>query len=229
MGSAPRLGSSRRGFCLGDKDMHSKNHTRPIIYIDGENFLFRVADVLINAGAIKSKDDIVALDCRYLFENALTADNPVIRYYGTRLKLINRTPELKKKTTRIINARRKLASSLFKQKVEFVNSGRLKLRDGDKCKKCGRQDLHLQEKGVDVRIAVDIITESRPGCELYLVSSDTDLLPAVERAKSQGSKIIYVGLYNNLTTALAKNATGVAVLRETEILNAFTRADPLKS
>lgn len=187
-----------------------RNTSEPIIYIDGENFLFRVADILINRRIIKNKDEITAFDFKYLFENALDTENPVIRYYGTRLKLIERPLALKKKTSRIIDAKRRLASSLKKQGIEFVNSGRLKLRDGDRCKKCGNQDSHLQEKGVDVRIAVDITAESQRGQKLYLVSSDTDLLPAVDKAKSQAAEIIYVGFYNNLTTALAKHSTGVS-------------------
>ena len=206
--------------------MDTQNHSRPIIYIDGENFLFRVADILMSAKIIKNKDDIVSFDFKRLFENALSAKDPIIRYYGTRLRLIERPPELKRKTTRIIDARRKLASSFSRQGVKFVNSGRLKLRDGDRCKKCGNSDLHLQEKGVDVRIAVDIVTESRRGRELYLVSSDTDLLPAVEKAKSLEAEIIYVGFYNNLTTALAKHCAGTVILREAEVLEAFERANP---
>ena len=208
--------------------MDTQHYVGAIVYIDGENFLFRVADILLGEKIIKNKDDITSFDFKGLFENALDAKDLLIRYYGTRLKLFNQSPELKKKTTKIIDARRKLASSLRKQGIEFVNSGRLKLRDGDRCKKCGHQDLHLQEKGVDVRLAVDIVTESRRGQELYLVSSDTDLLPAVEKAKSQQTKITYVGFYNNLTTALAKHSTGVVVLREAEVLRAFERANPTK-
>lgn len=208
--------------------MNKRNKARPIVYIDGENFLFRVADVLISKGVIKNKDDITSFDCKYLLEKALALEDPIIRYYGTRLKLIKSPAYLKKKTTKIINIRRTLVSSLSKQGIELVNSGRLKLRDGDKCKKCGNQDLHLQEKGVDVRMAVDIVTESRRGQELYLVSSDTDLLPAVEKARSQAAKITYVGFSDNLTTALTKHATKVVTLRDAEVLEAFEKANPPK-
>ena len=52
------------------------------------------------------------------------------------------------------------------------------------------------EKGVDVQIAVDMVRGAIKNeydvC--YLISSDTDLLPAIKDARTNGKKIIYVAL-----------------------------------
>ena len=117
----------------------------PIAYIDGENFSFRVADILIANGRIKEKNDLSAIDIRQLLEQSLGCSNLIIRYYGTRVRLIRDTPELEAKTRKFINRNRILRNSLAKQNIEFIESGKLKARDGDTCKKCGNQDLHLQE------------------------------------------------------------------------------------
>ena len=156
----------------------------------------------------------------------MPVDNLLIRYYGTRLKVIKQTPELEEKTIGIISVKRQLASVLSKQGIEVINSGRLKLRDGDRCQKCGSRDLHLQEKGVDVSIAADMVAESKKGRSLYLVSSDADLLPVLKKAKAAEAEVTYVGFSNNLTYALRQNADKVVVLHKKAILKAFERMNP---
>lgn len=51
------------------------------------------------------------------------------------------------------------------------------------------------EKGVDVRIAVDLVAGAYEDQydTAILVSSDSDLLPALEKVRSKKKKIIYVG------------------------------------
>ena len=202
------------------------NRNESVVYIDGQNFLFRAAEILVPKGLIEIKDDITAFDFKYLFENALKGEELLLRYYGTNLKRIKLTPELDIKTAKIIDITRRLKNSLINQGVDFVVSGRLKLRDSDICKKCGSRDQRLQEKGVDVGIAVDMVSESRTGYTIYLVSSDTDLLPAVKKARAAGAEVVYVGFAKALTHALAENASRVVVLREAEVSEAFERATP---
>lgn len=52
-----------------------------------------------------------------------------------------------------------------------------------------------KEKGVDVKIAVDILTLAQDSnCQsIILVSSDSDLLPAVKKAQDMGKSIKYIG------------------------------------
>ena len=200
-------------------------HSGPVVYIDGENFMFRAAETLVANGKIKSKDEISTFDFRYLFEKSFLGGSTkaVIRYYGTRVKVFKADPYLETKTKKIIAKQRTLRNSLSVQDIEFVESGRLKVRDGDICRSCNSSDLHLQEKGVDVKIAVDIVNDSLEGRKLYVVSSDTDLLPAINASSAH---IVYVGFPKLLTNALQQSADEVVVLRDSEIITAYDKANP---
>ena len=67
----------------------------------------------------------------------------------------------------------------------------------------------FHEKGVDVQIAVDqvrgAIKNEYDKC--FLISSDTDLLPAIQTAKDEKKKIVYVGFENFISRALQKNCS----------------------
>lgn len=189
---------------------------------------FRISTILMHNKLIEEKDDIVAFGFKHLFTNALKIEEPLIKYYGAKLRRIKHTPELNRKTIKIIDINRKLRACLKSQSIEFIDAGKLKLRDGDICKKCGNQDQHLQEKGVDVSLAVDMIAESSPASTMYLVSSDTDLLPAIVQAQKLGSKVVYVGFESNPTIALSKYADRTIILREAEIIESYEKSNPTK-
>jgi uncharacterized protein (TIGR00288 family) len=76
------------------------------------------------------------------------------------------------------------------------------------------------EKGVDVQIAVDMvrgaIKNEYDAC--FLISSDTDLLPAIETAKAEKKKIIYVGFENFISRALVKNCSSSLILKKKQLL-----------
>lgn len=200
---------------------------KTIIYIDGQNFLYKASDVLIAAGKITDKQELHTISIRKLFEELLQEADVEIRYYGTKLKKYKNTTEILEKSKVMIDSQRRLRNSLAKQKVEFIESGRLKLRDGDKCKSCDAQDLHFQEKGVDVKIAVDMILDSASeDIKVVLVSSDNDLLPAVTAVAARGNHVTYVGFGDYLTKALVANASEVQVIRNAEVIAAFEDANP---
>ena len=58
-----------------------------------------------------------------------------------------------------------------------------------------KNDGVYHEKGVDVNIAVDILVGTYEDlCDrIILVSSDTDLIPAVNKARGKGKIVEYVG------------------------------------
>lgn len=203
----------------------------PIVYIDGQNFLYKAAHVLIAAGRIAEKQELHTFDFSLLFKNLLQTDDIEIRYYGTRLKKFKQPPDIAAKSVVMIDSQRRLRNSLAKQKVAFIESGKLKLRDGDKCKNCGQQDLHFQEKGVDVRIAVDMLADAynHKSDTFILVSSDTDLLPPIQIVRGMGSKVVYVGFSDKLTKALLENASETQIIRDTEIIAAYDAANPQTS
>lgn len=85
----------------------------------------------------------------------------------------------------------------------------------------------FHEKGVDVQIAVDIvrgaIKHEYDIC--YLISSDTDLLPAIQTAQDEGRKIVYVGFESFMSRALMKNCSSYRMLTKKEIMR-FVQKPP---
>lgn len=80
------------------------------------------------------------------------------------------------------------------------------------------------EKGVDLKIAVDIVLDSieQRVEKIYLVSSDTDLLPAIDVARSKGVKVIYVGIENSLSRALLGKSSGKMILSKKQLKQFIT-------
>jgi len=80
-------------------------------------------------------------------------------------------------------------------------------------------DKTYHEKGVDVRLAVEMIRFARKNQYdvAYLLSSDTDLVPAVEEVKSFGKKVHYVGVAKGQSFGLTKIANNTRLLRSEEI------------
>jgi uncharacterized LabA/DUF88 family protein len=78
------------------------------------------------------------------------------------------------------------------------------------------------EKGVDVRIATDIVRGALKNeyNTCYLISSDSDLLPAIETAISAGKKVIYVAFEGNIVSkALAVNSSSAVFITKSMIEN----------
>lgn len=80
-------------------------------------------------------------------------------------------------------------------------------------------DKSFHEKGVDVRLAVEMIRFARKDKFdiAYLLSSDTDLVPAVEEVRAFGKKVYYVGIGRGQSFGLTKAANNVLLLRPSDI------------
>src|SRR3989344_4882929 len=79
-------------------------------------------------------------------------------------------------------------------------------------------DHEIREKGVDVKIAIDIVID---GIEdkydtAIIVSSDTDLIPAIKYVQSKGKKVEYIGFSNH---------TSVGLIKECDNQRVFVSAD----
>lgn len=72
---------------------------------------------------------------------------------------------------------------------------------------------------MDVRLAVEMIRFAREGSYdiAYLVSSDTDLVAAVEEVRSFGKKSIYVGVAKGQSFGLTKVSDNTLLLRSEDI------------
>lgn len=198
------------------------------VYIDGQNFLYKAAEILIEAGSIESKNDLTRIDIRKLVEN-IFGEVDTIEYYGAKVKVYkDYGDEIKEKTVRFSDASRRIRGTLSQQKILFNESGKLKVRDSDICKNCHQKDYRMQEKGVDVGIAVDMVVDALQGNveRAVLVSSDTDLLPAVKIARGAGVKVVYVGFSNKTTKALIAESDETEIIRDQEVINAFDSVNP---
>ncbi len=198
---------------------------KTIIYIDGQNFLYKVSERLLSANLISDKQDICSLDISGLFKPIFHNVNLEIRYYGVR-RIYHKTDlndGIQEKAKRFSDSLRRLKNYLRKNGVIYVPKGSLKIRTDEKCKKCGFIEQHFQEKGVDVGLAIDLIHDVASGqCDqIVLVSSDTDLLPALQVAKNYGTKITYVSFSGQATVSLVKASNEHIVLRDELVRKAY--------
>jgi len=79
------------------------------------------------------------------------------------------------------------------------------------------------EKGVDVRIAVDILRGAfKHEYDIcYIISSDSDLIPAISDAKTTKAEIIYVGFENFVSLAMKNNCSKHIFLKKEDIERSF--------
>jgi len=200
---------------------------KTIVYIDGQNFLYKVAERVVNSGLATSKQEVCAVDIPYLLDQIFPNEELEIRYYGVAKirQQRNYGDEILEKSIQFADNLRRIRSCLAKTDVEFRATGVLKVRDRDECKKCGTTDYKFQEKGVDVGLAVDIVADSLRNRvdHIVLVSSDTDLVPAIKVAKETGRRITYVGFDNQITRLLSSLADSTQVIRDNEVIEAYRR------
>ena len=86
-------------------------------------------------------------------------------------------------------------------------------------------DKSFHEKGVDVRLAVEMIRFARQDKYdiAYLLSSDTDLVAAVEEVQSFGKTLQYIGIAKGQSFGLTKVANDVRLLRPEDIQQFFPK------
>ncbi|MDZ7587483.1 MAG: NYN domain-containing protein [Patescibacteria group bacterium] len=83
------------------------------------------------------------------------------------------------------------------------------------------------EKGVDVKMAMDILVgayEEKYDI-VYLISSDTDLLPVIDKVRSMKKKVVYVGFSHKPSYALIKHSSERILLR-LEDVKKFVKKKP---
>lgn len=184
-----------------------------ILFIDGENFLHKVEEVLKAEGIDKSKKDLALIDLATLFKESLkgfTVSRKIL--YVSRLHV---HPETKKKSEELIKFQRKLRNNVVNQGYEFIIAGNVRSqRVGNK--------IIFREKGVDVKIGVDLVSFS---CNkkletAILCSSDSDLQPAVEELRKRKIEIVYLGFETNPNKGLMYTTNRTILLRNPEVLEA---------
>lgn len=84
----------------------------------------------------------------------------------------------------------------------------------------GKSILIFKEKGVDVKIAVDMVTLAcdKKVKEIILVSSDSDLQPAIQEVRNRNIKCAYLGFEINPNKGLTFTTNRTILIRNTEVL-----------
>lgn len=172
------------------------------VFIDGGNFYFKLKNL---TSRLSGKYSLLDFNFRK-FAEWLVQPNELIevRYY---LGVVSRQKDDSKSEELYAN-QQKLFRKLQRQNI-IVTLGQL-IRHPDKT---------YHEKGVDVRLAVEMIRFARENKYdiAYLVSSDTDLVAAVEEVRAFGKRIQYVGIPKGQSYGLSSVADDVRLLRPEEI------------
>lgn len=199
---------------------------KAIVYIDGENFLHRVEDTLKAQQQIRRKEEIVRLGVRPMIEALLPEYSDIeIRYYGTKIRTYDIADEAVKERARtMVESQRRLKRCLENQRISFVTAGSLRVRETT-CSNCNETSLVFKEKGVDVRCAIDLVEDANEHTTQVILSSDSDILPALRVAHTKGSRLIYVHHAEQPNYAMMKSAHETRVFTPSQILTAYTEGE----
>jgi len=194
-----------------------------ILYIDGENLRHYIENVL-KKNHVPQKDlSLLKVNLAKLFNKVikeLKVDNKF--YYSAKLKQHRDTL---KKSKELIQKQRALKTKLEKENFDFIMSGSVQ---SQYVKTNKNSKIVFREKGVDVKIAVDLITAA---CDkkiktAILCSSDSDLQPAIKEIKNRGVKVIYVGFEIKPNKGLMYTANRAILIRNSEVMECFSKKAP---
>ena len=187
-----------------------------ILMIDGENFKNKIEDVF------KENTKEAPVWHEYDFAGLLNGVLKDIKidkrfFYFARIKEHEDTV---KKSKELIEIQRRLKSHLENQGFKVIIAGRV--RGQYERDKKGEKVLVFKEKGVDVRIGVDMVTWA---CDKVLGtvivgSSDSDLQPAIYESKRRQVECIYLGFETNPNKGLSYTTKRTILIRNSEVLKA---------
>lgn len=147
---------------------------RVVVYIDGNNLRHRLMESQVRLKRNKIFDYNKFVD--YLIDDRTCISK---RYYVGIVRNIDNS----KKSKELVGNQQKFLELLKKNKF-VIKPGRIVYDSGK-----------IREKGVDVKIAVDLVVGAFENHydTAILVSSDTDLIPALKYVRHKKKKIEYVG------------------------------------
>lgn len=187
---------------------------RAVLYVDGNNFLGKLREVFREEHVTEPLWD--RYDFESLFKQILGNLNlDEKRIYFARLK---EHPETKEKSKTLIEERRRLKNRFEQAGFTVVLSGTVRghyVRDLD-----GKSVLVFKEKGVDVGLAVDMVSTA---CDKNLItaimaSSDSDLQPAIRELTKRGVECIYLGFEIQPNKGLTYTTKRTILIRNSEAL-----------
>ena len=187
---------------------------KTILFVDGQNFKGKIKEVFENGGQGRPEwrtYDFLGL--MNLVLRDITLDEKI--FYAAK---IVRHPETDKKSLQLIEEQRTLKTHLEKQGFSFVIAGRIRGQLTKDSK--GKERLVFKEKGVDGRLAVDMVTMA---CDQRLkraiiASSDSDIQPAIYELRKRNVETIYLGFETNVNKGLTYTTHRTMLIRDSEVL-----------
>lgn len=192
-----------------------------ILLIDGENLKGKIKAVFKDLKI--SKPIWHEYDFKGLFDKALSGFNiSKTVFYFARVK---EHQDSIKKSRILIEEQRLIKTHLEKQGFEVVLSGRVRGQMEDT--KDGKKILVFREKGVDVKIAVDMVSLAcdQKVKEIILGSSDSDLQPAIKEVRERKVDCVYLGFESQPNKGMTFTTNKTILLRNSEILE-FEKIQP---
>ncbi|WP_353853153.1 NYN domain-containing protein [Dehalobacter restrictus] len=161
---------------------------------------------MMSTDGVRAPRSIInGLDIRGILEEILADNNPSeILWFGAKLRIYDNNEEIKQKSQAAVHIQSAFMNFIQKQKIQFIKVGYLRARESEPCVNCNEKVWRLAEKGVDVGLAVRMLTEANETTELVIITSDTDLVPAFRAAKKNGASLMHIGYENRPITALSR-------------------------
>lgn len=169
---------------------------RCVVLVDGSNFYFKLKELRLHS----------LLDFNFsAFAKEIAGDSLIVSatYYVGAVRT-----DGTERTQKLFDSQQKLFAHLKSHNFGYSLGYLLKSND------------RFHEKGVDVNIVVDMLTAVYENlCDrIILVSSDTDLLPGIKKAKEKGKSVEYVGFSHQPSVAMVANCTHSRLLRRDDLL-----------
>lgn len=170
---------------------------RVIVIIDGSNLYHKIKSLGITNSTSFNYKGLIKL---------LVGKRTLIKciYYVGAIRIYNNNEkELRLKKGQIV-----LFNNLISQNI-IIEKGFL-LSDN-----IGR----YHEKGVDVKMAVDLLIGAYENTydTAILISSDTDLIPAIRKVREKGKNLEYIGFEYQPSKAIRKHASSTKLLTKAEV------------
>ncbi|MFH1170116.1 MAG: NYN domain-containing protein [Candidatus Vogelbacteria bacterium] len=193
-----------------------------VLFIDGENLKGKIRTAYQEAG--KNRPTWHEYDFKGLFDKVLegiTMNRKV--FYFARIKEYKNSLE---KSRQLIEEQRLLKTHLETQGFEVILSGRVRgqMEGG----RTGKQIFIFKEKGVDVKIAVDMVSLAcdKKVKEIILGSSDSDLQPAIKEVRDRKVSCVYLGFETQPNKGLSYTTNKTILIRNSELFE-FEKIKPL--
>ena len=187
---------------------------KTILYIDGQNFLGKLKDVF------KSYGTSYPVWSTYNFRGLLDGVLEDIKiderniYFAT----IHAHPATPAKSIELKKEMRRLKTWMGKQGFQYIKAGNVRAYQGKSFK--GEKTLSFREKGVDVKMAIDMVVAAcdKKVSTIILASSDSDYQPAVKEVTNRGVECIYLGFEQMPNKGLMYTTNRTILVRNSEVI-----------